>query len=206
MPGLQPWMNKVSECATRLPGIAFFPIEIAEDGADELEIRIAYATGIESKSYNFSYTIGQETIELIVHPTNPVRSLGDGILEEVMSGRLIDWSQVPGTQPGIPSPYTQTITLFTYPDGDPVQQVLVHTTGAQISPAANLVPDPAAMIAAVQMEPGALGYVPRGWLEGTDVATLENRQSGQITVSVVAYTQDQPGGALKALLLCLQRP
>jgi len=107
-----------------------------------------------------------------------------------------------------PASPAQEIQVLFYPEGAETLEIfenifLNSSPGrAQIT---SLVPDPAAMRETIAKNPGAIGFLPRRWVDST-VKTLpvENLDPAQLRHPILALSQSEPGGQEKEWLVCLQ--
>ena len=203
-PALRPWAEKAAQCAENLRDVAFFPIEIADEEEASLEIRLLYAPGFEESTSTPNFMIGEEDLVFITNTENSIPALDLQQLEAVFSGRFTDWRQISGTTTITSTmPVSSTIVLYIYPAGDPLQSILTGVLKNQTPPQARLVPDPEAMLQAVSNETGGLGYVPESWLQ--ESSTVRQIEASTIRVTTIAQTSE-PTEAIKALLVCVQKP
>ena len=67
----------------------------------------------DMRSSHAEYVVGLDGIAVIVHPTNPIRSLDTDTIADIFAGRVRDWSQV-GGEPGAIHVYARDDKSGTY--------------------------------------------------------------------------------------------
>ena len=152
-----------------------------------------------SKIKPYAAVIGEEELVILVHPQNTIQQISADDLEAIYTGRMRTWKTA--------APANE-IQVLVYPEGEETQEIfenifLNSSPGrAQIT---SLVPDPAAMRETIAKNPGAIGFLPRRWVDST-VKTLpvENLDPVQLRHPILALSQSEPGGQEKEWLVCLQ--
>jgi phosphate transport system substrate-binding protein len=98
------------------------------------------------------FPIGHSKIFFIVHPSNPVTSLSEAQMKDIMAGTISNWKDVGGPD----SP----IAVFAERPGNGTRAVVesVFMQGLAISPKARLVPALAQVAKIVSQTPNAVGY------------------------------------------------
>lgn len=205
-PALLPWAQAARQCANSLPDTAFYAIELADGARQDLEIRLEIFSEAQDSAQELLYTIGQEQVVFIVNPANPLTSLDNESLSAILSGRIKEWQELDALAPSSSTPFTQTVSLLSFPPGDPLQAAVALATNTYPPPQTRLLPDPGAMLQVVSEDAGAIGYVPLSWYAGADPDSIHQIVGSPITLSIVARSTAQPAGPVKAILLCLQNP
>ncbi len=175
-PAAQPWLAEVYSCAPQ--GIV---LRVANNPAlADLTIRL----GEPDRWPAAAYRIGSEDILVLASPRSP---LPDLTLEET---RVLFASQ------GAPS-----VQVWVYAEGEDVQKVFeqVVMAGRAVTSWARLAVGPQHMSEALSNNPNAVGLLPRRWLTSNLRALFVIPN-----VPVLALVENEPQGALRALLACLQ--
>ena len=211
-PAFQSWQETLQRCIANTPGASFFvddsstaPVEIA---AFNINFRLGLPT-VKPQTPYYSAQIGWEKVTVVVNQANPASSLSIEQLQGLFSGKIQYWHEIlPTMARDVP------VQAWAYLEGDEIRQAFE----AAINPddslplAALLAPDPQAMAEAVSAHPGAIGYLPERWLEtylGTDelklkVMILDEQMEISLLLPVLAISNEEPQGAARALLLCMQ--
>jgi phosphate transport system substrate-binding protein len=130
----------------------------------------------------FAAPLGLDAIALVVHPSNSLRSFSLTELAGVFSGRISDWQTLGGPalaiQPVVPLP------------GDGLRKAfeLEVMRGSPVSPNAWIAPTPAAVLALVAEEPGAIGYLALSQVRGdVRLTRVEGVLPGEATLADGRY-------------------
>lgn len=165
-------------------------------------------TGSESALYSFA--IARDGISLVVHSSNPVRSLSNRQVTEMYTGRIASWKSVGGrdvppavinAQPGYAS-----VELFTHFFNVKYEDIKAHTVAG----------DNSARVRAIVENPHSIAYVSVGAAQrhaeaGAPVrllpvdgvaATQKNIRSGNFPISrpLLLVTRDLPAGLAKEFI------
>jgi phosphate transport system substrate-binding protein len=170
--------------------------------AEDIDLVLQVDDG--STSNRTASQIGVERLVFITHPQNPIDDLVPGSLREIYSGSLISWLDVDAEEG-----FDQDIQPWTYQPGDEVgvgfERLVMGSV--QTTPSVHRAPNPAAMLQAVQENPGAVGYVPASWLNQTvKTIVLQGEGDEEFSLPVVAFTSGEPEGLVRSLIGCLQSP
>ncbi|MFZ5911235.1 MAG: hypothetical protein ACOYYU_14580 [Chloroflexota bacterium] len=175
-PAAQPWLADVYACAPE--GIALRVVD-SPDQAD-LAIRLGEPDLWPAPVYR----IGSEEILVAAHPASPLQDLTLEAARALFAGA------------GDPS-----VEMWVYAGEEDVQGVFEQAVmaGRPVTSLARLAAGPQHMSDVLSETPNAVGLLPRRWKVGDlHVAyTIPN-------VPVLALVNDEPQGALRALLACLQ--
>jgi hypothetical protein len=211
-PALRTWQPALYACASTLPEIALFTHEVPAERLDLQAADLALRLGAPQSNLDFfAVQIGEERVIAIVHPENPLEDMGGAILRGLYTGQISNWAEA---APG----FDADVQVWTYPPGDETRQTWEAALFGAAPPAVQglLAPDPQAMLEAVAGEPGALGYLPRSWLAQGSVAQgsvaqgsvrellLPVELADRLRQPVLAVAAQEPQGAARALLACLQ--
>jgi hypothetical protein len=204
-PSLQPWADRLSNCANKNPLVGLYIFPSAQPVMDILPNQIILELNptdqqMESASL---YQVGSEQIAIIVNQNNPLSKIKTDELRSIFSGQQKNWREESG----------QPIQVWVYPQGDPVRTIFDQAV-MQTSPLtteAMLAPDPSAMLEAVSENENAIGYLPESFLNkgGTvdpgkiNIVQLDSSLETQLNRPVVAVTDSEPEGLIRSLLVCL---
>lgn len=177
----QPWLSDLFTCAAQLNHIALSRID--NPSAAEISLRVGEPQILASSAYQ----IGTEEILIVTHRQSPVQNL---TLEETRAlfARRRDLGA--------------SVQVWVYASGEDVQEVFDRFVmeGRSVTSSARIAAHPQQMSDTLINEPNTVGILPRHWKVGDSrfVYTIPN-------IPVLAVTPNQPGGAVKELIACLQR-
>ncbi len=109
--------------------------------------------------------VANEPVAVLVHSSNPLRDLAASAAAELLSGHVMEWSQVGGA----------AVPVQLYLEAEPAGEVLALAAqalpGQKLAPQAIVCASPASVLAAVAQDPGALAILPASQVPD-DVARL----------------------------------
>jgi hypothetical protein len=175
-PAAQPWLADVYACVPE--GIALRVVDSPEQA--DLAIRLGEPHLWPAPVYR----IGSEEILLLAHPAGPLQDLTLEAARALFAGA------------GDPS-----VEVWVYAGGEDVQGVFEQAVmaGRPVTSLARLAAGPQHMSDVLSETPNAVGILPRRW-KATDLHVAYTIPD----VPVLALVNDEPQGALRALLACLQ--
>jgi hypothetical protein len=189
----------VVECARLSPDLAVFidesPSSSLSDPSPDLFIRFDSSTEETSDAIPLT----EEDIAVIIHADNPVSEISMENLQAMFSGRISNWAELQGPHQGI-----EVWSLPAESDSHMVFDSALELEGT-LPGSVFIAPGPVEMLEAVSTDPGAVGYLPRAWLN-SNVKNLELDPDLQqrLTRPILAFLKIQPGGALRTFTACLQ--
>ncbi|MFZ6027647.1 MAG: hypothetical protein ACOYYS_08030 [Chloroflexota bacterium] len=189
------WMApRMAQCAEAVSGLALYRMEVPDfRDVQAGELMLWWGDPPEG---TFIYRMGDDALQVIVHPERGDVSLAGDALGAVFSGQQANWPD------GAP------IQVWVYAADDWLWQVFA--SALQIpAPASSafLAPDPQAMLEAVAADPDAIGFLPANWSDATravQALPLTDKLAGFLRQPVTAVLPDEPVGAIKSWLLCVQ--
>lgn len=146
--------------------------------------------------------IAKDAICLITNPRNRIGGLSQDAVKAIFSGRVRNWSQVPGST--ISGSIDLTVRTAASGTQDAFQKIFMET--AQVSSTASTKASNGLVQQAVQRNRNAIGYVSLAFSKGTHLArykgvacTLRNAKSGQYGGVRTFYmvTRGRPRGAVR---------
>jgi hypothetical protein len=200
---LRPWTRKIKSCASANPELTVIIDETDNDIADlglyAFDIRLADPVRVPP----FITQMGTEELALITSPEVPVSEMTSADVQSIYSGKIKKWTALSGVGENNSLP---KIELWQYPDGNTVKKMFESSvlTGKSRAVLANLAPNPAQMITAISSTPGAVGYVPSGWVDSTvRQVKIADPSYNATKFPVLAIANIQPTGDAAELLRCL---
>jgi hypothetical protein len=172
------------------PGLAF-PV-------DEADVHLVWASPEQIEG--FASELGSEELVVIVHPQNEIPEMDLEDLRLVYSGELTDWDFL-GQSP-LP------LRAYLLPEGSDSRQLFTEVVlepRLVLGRAVAIAPSPESMREAVAADSGALGILPRRWVDDTvRTVPLADLPQGALIRPILALSADEPQGALRAWVACLQ--
>jgi hypothetical protein len=150
----------------------------------------------------YAAVLGQEPWDVIVHPENDLDQINRDVLRSIYAGQMRDW-QLAGAPLGQASP----IHAWSYAPESDLQLAFESSGLGQDLPGGKtfLAPDPEAMLTSVAQDPGAVGFLPRRWInESVKVVTVDGSLDGAGSLPILALSPTPPQEPEDGWLLCLQ--
>ncbi len=195
----QPWLDEAYRCASTLAvppdGAPLALLRVADPYTAEIRLRLASPSHLTSPSY----VIGETRLEIIVHARNPVAALNAGQVSALFGGRERDWAAVGGE--------SGEVRVWVYARGTDSQEAFRAAAlgGGPVTSLARQAAGPEAMLEAIAGDRNAIGFLPRPWLtDDVRPLSLPEDLERALTTPVIAITPEEPQGAARALLACLQ--
>jgi hypothetical protein len=203
---LQPWVDKLSGCASNNPLISLYTNPSASSDVGILSNDILLNLGQPPQNDNSIYLtqVGREQIDVIINRDNPVSQLSTDEVRSIFSGQQASWNAASA----------QPIQVWVLPEGDPVRVIFDQAIlqSLPISSDAMLAPDPTAMLEAISQDANGIGYLPASFLNSTgsvdpgevQIVQLDQSAESAFDQPVIALTLGEPQGLLRSLLVCLE--
>lgn len=194
---LRPLGETFAACAQEQPGTGLVVEERPAHALAPAAEGLALRWGLDAPTEGFAAEIGHEELVIAAHPDNPLNQITRADLEAIYNGELRRW----------PNSETE-VQPWSYPAGEDIQAVfeaVVRKSEPVSSRVVYLAPDPSAMLEALGREPGAVGFLPRRWLnEQVKELPVDGLDSAALTRPIAALSNSEPQGPQKAWLLCVQ--
>ena len=126
--------------------------------------------------------VARDGIALVVHPTNPITGLTLIQAHDLFFGRILDWSELGGP--------ARPVQVVSREDGSGTRAAFEAMVmgGDRVTPTALVMPNSQAVVDYVSRDPGAIGYVSMGYLDGeVRVLSVEGLTPTPETVSRGEY-------------------
>ncbi len=202
----RPAEGALHACAETIPELALILHEVPEQNQELNTFDLTLRLGEPPETGIFQAPLANEQIILIAQKDIPIVGLSQDDIQLLFSGEARTWGEFFGPQ----ASFNTGVILYGYTPSDPLRQLFESATFN--SPGALpaqlfLAPDPAAMREAVAEIPGAIGYLPRAWLNDsvTEIPLPENLETA-LSVPLLLAAVKPPSGAADALVRCLQSP
>ncbi len=172
----------LAECAASV-GAAVQRADEAASDPDVITLRLGKFAG-----EGFAAILGEDHLAIVVNPDNPVSDLALETVQSIFSGREKTWTG------------SSEIQVWSLPQSSDATTAFTEA-GFNIANA-GLAPTPQDMLSVVADHPAAIGFLPAHWLDDS-VRAL--RVAGlEVKLPILAITSQEPQGAARALLVCLQ--
>jgi hypothetical protein len=195
-PALQKLTPRLQACAQQDTTVGLRVKEVPAQALDFRQAAVSLRIDLAPGTQPYAADLGSIQIAIIAPPGQAPSHLSRNDLANIYNGRLTQW---PGS--------SQPIQLWTYLPGDDLRQAferLVPGEQSEQPPSQQLrlAPSPQAMLDAVAASPGALGYVPKDWL---DARVQAIPLDVTLAAPLLALTPAEPQGAARRLIACLQK-
>lgn len=181
----QPWLTDLYKCAS-----ASVVINLTDSQSADILIRVGESARLTTPAFQ----IGTEDILVAVHPQTGVGSLTIEQMRQLFTGQATNWKDVGGSD--VP------VQVWTYSSDEDVQQIFDNTVlaGQPITSLARLAVSAQAMSDSIGTQAGSVGVLTRRWKAGNTSEALV-----VASAPVLAITKNEPQGAVKGLIACLQK-
>lgn len=192
-PAAQPVSETIANCAP-INSEAGLSIEMRYPDTVELaEFDLLIRLGEPGQESVFAAQLAWEQIALVVNPGNDV-DISRDIVAALFSGRVQSWPELGGDD--------VAVSLWAGPEGDEARQAFeADVLLGSVSGGTHVATNPATSIEAVANDPGGAAILPAAWADET-VKLIDL----DIQLPLIAVAADEPTGAVRELLACLQGP
>jgi phosphate transport system substrate-binding protein len=103
-----------------------------------------------------AHVVGESCVAFVVHPTNPVRSLSNATLADILTGKIVNWKDVGGPD--------QPVMVVAAQPGDGVRTLVEEQllNGGELTKDARAMPNAPQIPKVVAQVPGAIGLYTAG--------------------------------------------
>ena len=137
--------------------------------------------------------ISEEKLIIILHASNPVRSINNEQIADLFSGRIDNWRLLDGNEADV----ALWIGLEKDEGRGAVEREIL--AGSPVSGNAMLASSPQHMLNVVSADVNAVGLLPRAWVDSS-VRSVDSN----ITLPVLTITGGDLSGEARAIIACLQ--
>lgn len=224
--GLQSWVKELNACAQTLPNAGLITTEVPASQIQLNQVDFALRFGsadltenatdhsktlqttASTQPANFSVVLGEDEIVLVTNANVSPFVLTPQIVAEIYSGKITDWADLFGSQATVqPTPTSQPIQVWTYPEGDDLRQVF-DAAFLPNSGEANhiyLAPDQSAMLEALQKDSHAIGFMLKSQVPASlQIISLTGEPKVSLTQPILAISQLEPQDLVRQMIVCLQ--
>lgn len=210
------WLEPaISTCADALEDVHLITHLIPTDQLDAANSDVVLRWGAPTQLDLYSAQLGSDQLAFVVSPKNPLKSLDLNTLRSVFNGKINSWASLYEACPDcFSTAYDEAsykdkpIDLGFYSPNEDIQVMLdlaVMSGQAVDTSKATVIPDTAAMMAAVSESDTAFGFVPvRALNETVKEIPLTDVDALKLTQPILAIAKTEPSGATRNWLICLQ--
>ncbi len=176
-PAAQPWLEDVYACGTERSIVIRLPVS---ESAADIRLQLGEPKPLKTRAYQ----IGTEDILVVTGRENPLQNLSEAETRNLFSKSGED------------------VEVWVYAFSADAQEIFEQEVmrGTRIHTFARLALHPHQLVDKLKADSTAIGILPRRWMTGT------MREVFQVaSVPVLVITSDEPQGAIRALIACLQR-
>ncbi len=173
----EPWLHALYDCAQASPVLS----RVDDPSTAEIVLRV----GEPKVLLSFAYQIDAEEILIVTQRQSPVQNLTLDQARALFAGQ------------GDPS-----VKVWVYTSGEDIQEVFDQFVmqGRAMTSSAHIATNPQQMSDTLVNEFNTIGILPRHWKAGDSREVFSAAK-----VPVLAITQNEPQGAIKELIGCLQK-
>ena len=198
-PSLEIIEDALRTCANNHPEIALIVAKRPVTSIDYNDSDLTIWWGEKPAEVSFAYPLAQDELVVILNLVNSNSNLSTNELRALYSGKVQNWEEF--------SIYQHAVSVWSYPEGNELRGIFdENILGDQrLTPLAFLAPNPQAMLEAVASDPGAIGFLPRSWLNQDVFSTqIDMDLQKMLNKPVLALTKTKPQSGSLILLDCLQ--
>jgi hypothetical protein len=216
-PSLTYLIKQLHHCASSHPEVALYQYETPAPFFDLNNIDFAIQLGepirnqsdgtfVSNNRPQYIARIGWEQIVIIVNKANSVSILSDNTLSGLFSGQITNWDGL-GNRTG-------PVHIYISPEDDDVRHAIESTIlqGKPFTTQASIAANPLAMLKVISSDQSAIGYFPQSWFVDasstptmdTHIPVLSKELMEELKQPVIVLSHNEPQGAARSLLLCLQ--
>jgi hypothetical protein len=202
---LEPATEALRTCDQSEPEIALqvdlFPAPEIPSGDLTLWLGTPPEPFTRQKSGGFAALLGREEIVTVVHLDNPLSTLSREAIAQLFEGKVNNWQELGGED--------LEVSVWVFPEGNPLRETFdgAYLGGENPTPSAWLAFTPQGMVTAIVSDPGAVGYLPRAWIEymQAEVSVVQVYPGSEtLSLPVVALMTDASDENLRRIVGCLQ--
>ncbi|MEA4908139.1 MAG: hypothetical protein VB089_10980 [Anaerolineaceae bacterium] len=202
-PSLQWLATDLNNCTRQVSNVSLLIFERPTSALETEKFDFTLRWGSVPDGGPYAAVLGQDELVVIVQAHNPVEELNLAALQQIYTTPGLDWSSATSGQ----APEVQAIHAWGYTAGSDVQPVFENLLLQEPANEALLytAPDPAALRQAVADDPGAIGFIPRRWLdERVKAVSINDLPEGATQQPVLVMASQEPTGPQTTWLVCIQ--
>jgi hypothetical protein len=205
-PSLAHWLPEVAACANALSGVGVYtsvlPIGDLDPTAADLTVRLGNPLDTDP----FVTVLGTENLVIIAGPEMPVTSMSLESLQAISAGEITDWRDVPEAG-GAGLTDNAPITLLSFPQGNDLRSHFtdIYLESGRLTDNVKTFSTVDTLTTLLEENPTAISYALSSQVPSmAQVLPITGREGSAPEIYVIAVTQNEPQGAIRSLLLCLQ--
>jgi hypothetical protein len=180
------YQERLIDCAAKQPEVALLINEDSNHQSPDLRFQLGES---EDDFSGFAALLGWENIVVIANSQTNIDKISPADLAEF---------------------FTETPTryeVWAFPRNHSIRELFdrVILKGSELTPYAQLVPNPDAMLEKISSEENAMGYLPDSWVTGNvTIVELDRQFQSSLRLPVLGITDLEPEGVVHSILVCLQ--
>ncbi len=198
-PSLEIIEDALHTCGNNHPEIALFIDKRPASSIDYDASDLTLWWGEKPAEVSFAYPLAQDELVVILNQVNSNSNLSTNELRTLFSGKVHNWDEF--------SIYQHAVSVWSYPEGNELRGIFDENIlgDKRLTPLAFLAPSPQAMLEVVTSDPGAIGFIPRSWINQDVFSTqIDMDLQNELNKPVLALANTKPQGGSLILLDCLQ--
>jgi hypothetical protein len=198
-PSLVPIEEALHTCAEDHPEIALIAEKKPVSSIDLEDIDLSIWWGEKPSDTSFAYPLAQDELVVILNQENLNSNLSASELRALYTGAVLNWNEI--------STYQAVVSVWIYPLSNELRRIFQENLlGEQrVTSLAYQAPDPQAMLEAVARDPGAIGFIPRSWLnEDINITQIDQEFKTAMGKPILALANSEPRAGSLIFLHCLQ--
>lgn len=188
------WMEGAFDRCAQEAGVSV----VLVSGGQRSDVTLVW--GEPEEVVGYAFLLGYDELAVIVHPTNPLRSLDLAQFEAIYSGQERNWQAFLPVDAALA---TESIDVWAL-SSPQFELSGGRLLGLPLRADAWLAPTPQAVRQSVADGPGAIGWLPARWLDASVQRVVLNGMGESAQLPVLAVTLVEPQGKLREWLACLQ--
>ena len=198
-PSLEIIEDALHICANNHPEIALFVEKKPASSMNSDVYDLILRWGEKPAEISFAYPLAQDELVIILNQANSNSNLTTNELRALFTGKVLNWDEI--------STYQPAVSPWIYPEGNELRGFVQEKILGELrfTSLAYLAPNPQAMLEAVARDPGAIGFLPRSWLnQEVNLTQIDQGLQKAMNKPVLALANIKPQGGALILLDCLQ--
>jgi len=175
------------------------------------ELRLAFPDPTTTAAFTFQ--LDTQSLHFSLNAANPLQALDTGDMQVLLSGEYRTWTEFfqncasCAFSPAGSAGFDGEIKLYIYPESSPYTNRVLETFNLPLGGMQNalIIPSAESLLTTLQLDPWTAGFLPEQWLTpAVATVTINGLTSDALSLPLLALLDQEPGGQLKDLLLCVQ--
>ena len=210
-PELEWLLPVMNNCQQELPEQEFIYQPAASISAAGNSQDVYFSYGLPEGNPQFVYQIGEDHLELVIHPSNSLQQIPLPAVDSLFAGRIPTWQNLAEScaecfsNPGSAS--NLSIVVWTLPEDTlPGSQFRSHYLNSPVSSLSKFAPTSRLLRQMIAADVNAIGVLPAGWVDGSvKILAINPDNWSPPAFPIIAVTPVQPDANLSLWLACVQK-